>query len=102
MLTTYQTGKVILLSSDGENISQLVRDFDRPMGVTFHNDLMALALRNNITIFKNSKELAKTYPKKQNIYDNLYYPVATNITSYIDTHDIVFSKEGLIAVNTAL
>ncbi len=101
MLTTYQTGKVIMLSSDGENISQLVRDFDRPMGITFHGDLMAMALRTNITFFKDSKELAKTYPKKQNIYDSLYYPVSQYITSYIDTHDVVFSKQGLIAVNTS-
>ncbi|NOR58976.1 MAG: TIGR03032 family protein, partial [Sulfurimonas sp.] len=101
MLTTYQTGKVIMLSSDGKNISQLVRDFDRPMGVAFHGDLMAMALRTNITFFKDSKELASTYPKKQNTYDALYYPVSQNITSYIDTHDVVFSKQGLVAVNTS-
>jgi uncharacterized protein (TIGR03032 family) len=101
MLTTYQTGKVIMLSSDGENISQLVRDFDRPMGVAFNGDLMAMALRTNITFFKDSKELAKTYPKKPDTYDALYYPVSQNITSYIDTHDICFSKQGLIGVNTS-
>ena len=101
MLTTYQTGKVIMLSSDGTNISQLVRDFDRPMGVAFNGDLMAMALRTNITFFKDSKELAKTYPKKPDTYDTLYYPVSQNITSYIDTHDIVFSKQGLIGVNTS-
>jgi len=101
MFTTYQTGKVIMLSSDGENISQLVRDFIRPMGVSFYNNMMALALGDNITVFKNSSQLAKTYPKKQNVFDSLYYPIATNITSYIDTHDICFSKQGLIAVNTS-
>ena len=101
MFTTYQSGKVIMLSSDDENISQLVRDFDRPMGITLYNDLMAIALRNNVTMFKDSKELAKTYPNKQNSYDTFYYPVATNLTNYIDTHDICFSKQGLIAVNTS-
>ena len=101
MLTTYQTGKVIMISSDGENISQLVRDFDRPMGVSFYNDMMALALRTNITVFKDSKELAKTYPKKPDIYDSLYYPTSINITSNIDTHDIVFSNQGLVGVNTS-
>jgi len=101
MLTTYQTGKVILLSQKEGNVTQLVRDFSRPMGVSFQDDYMAMALSTNITIFKNSKTLAKTYPKKENIYDNLYYPTATNITSYIDTHDITFSNQGLIAVNTA-
>lgn len=101
MLTTYQTGKVIMLSSDGDNISQLVRDFDRPMGVAFQGDMMAMALRTNITFFKDSKELASSYPTKPNTYDALYYPTAQNITSYIDTHDVVFSNQGLIAVNTS-
>lgn len=101
MLTTYQTGKVIMLGSDGENISQLIRDFVRPMGVGFYDNMMALALKDNITIFKNSEELARTYPKKENIYDSLYYPVAKNITGDIDTHDVCFSKQGLIGVNTA-
>ncbi len=101
MLTTYQTGKVIFLSTKEGKITQLIRDFDRPMGVGFYGDFMAMALRTNLTIFKNSKNLAKTYPKKTNTYDTLYYPTATNITSYIDTHDICFSKSGLVAVNTA-
>lgn len=101
MLTTYQTGKVIMLSSKDEKISQLVRDFERPMGVSFHENMMALALRDNITVFKDSEVLAKTYPKKENTYDSLFYPMSSNITSYIDTHDVSFSKQGLIAVNTA-
>lgn len=101
MLTTYQAGKVIMLSSKDGKISQLVRDFERPMGVSIHNDMMALALRDNITILKDSSVLAKTYPKKENTYDSLYYPTAQNQTSFIDTHDVVFSKQGLIAVNTS-
>lgn len=101
MLTTYQTGKVIMLSSDADNISQLVRDFDRPMGVAFYGDIMAMALRTNVTVFKNSKELAITYPSKPNTYDTLYYPTSQKITSYIDTHDVVFSNQGLVAVNTS-
>ena len=101
MLTTYQTGKVIMIGSDGDHLMQLVRNFDRPMGVSFYGDMMAMALRNNITIFKNSPALASTYPNKPDCYDTLFYPTATNITSYIDTHDVAFSKQGLVAVNTA-
>lgn len=101
VLTTYQTGKVILLSSIDKKISQLVRDFQRPMGVAFNGELMAIALQSNVTVFKQSDKLAKTYPKKKDTYDGLYYPTASNLTSFIDTHDICFSKQGLIAVNTA-
>lgn len=101
MLTTYQTGKVIIINSDGERISQLVRDFERPMGVDFHGDLMAVALRDNVTVFKESEHLAKTYPKKKDFYDKLFYPVSLNKTTYIDAHDVVFSKQGIVVVNTA-
>lgn len=101
MLSTYQAGKVIMLSSDGQNIIQLFRDFDRPMGIAINGDMMALALRMNVAIFRNDQTLAKTYPKKPNTYDSLYFPLALNKTDFIDTHDIAFTKQGLVAVNTA-
>lgn len=101
ILSTYQAGKVILLSSDGDNIIQLLRDFDRPMGIALHDDMLALALRLNVVIFRNDAHLAKTYPKKSNTYDSLYFPIAQNKTDFIDTHDLFFTNQGLVAVNTA-
>lgn len=101
ILSTYQAGKVIILSSDGENMTQLLRDFDRPMGIALQGDMLALALRLNVAIFRNDTKLAQTYPKKPNTYDSLYFPLALNKTDFVDTHDLFFSNDGLIAVNTA-
>jgi uncharacterized protein (TIGR03032 family) len=101
ILSTYQAGKVIILSSDGEQITQLYRSFDRPMGIAINGDMLALALRMNVTLFRNQRELARTYPKKPDCYDSLYFPLAINKTDFIDTHDMFFTQQGLIAVNTA-
>ncbi|MES9852608.1 MAG: TIGR03032 family protein [Candidatus Thiodiazotropha sp. L084R] len=101
LLTTYQAGKVILISSDGEAITQLLRDFDRPMGVALQGEMLALALRLNVAIFRNDRGLAERYPKKPHTYDALYFPIALNKTDFIDTHDLAFTRHGLAAVNTA-
>jgi uncharacterized protein (TIGR03032 family) len=101
LLTTYQAGKVVLISSDGEVITQLLRDFDRPMGVALQGERLALALRMNVVIFRNDKGLAECYPKKPDTYDALYFPIALNKTDFIDTHDLAFTRHGLVAVNTA-
>lgn len=101
VLSTYQAGKVILLSSDGENITQLYRDFDRPMGIALSGDMLALALRLNVAIFRSDSTLARTYPNRPDRYDSLYVPIAINKTDFIDTHDLCFTSQGLVAVNTA-
>ncbi len=101
LLTTYQAGKVILISSNGTGMTQLLRDFDRPMGVALQGDRLALALRLNVAVFRNDKALADSYPKMPNTYDALYFPIALNKTDFIDTHDLAFTRHGLIAVNTA-
>jgi uncharacterized protein (TIGR03032 family) len=101
MLTTYQAGKVILVSSDGTKMTQLLRSFDRPMGVALNGEMLALALRLNVAIFRNDSYLAQTYPKRPETYDAIYFPIATNKTDFIDTHDLAFTRHGLVAVNTA-
>ncbi len=101
ILSTYQAGKVIVLSTDGQRVTQLLRDFDRPMGIALKGDMLALALRLNVAIFRNDETLAKTYPKKPDTYDSLYFPIALNKTDFIDTHDLFFTNQGLVAVNTA-
>jgi len=101
ILSTYQAGKVIILSAENQQMVQLLRDFDRPMGIALQGDMLALALRLNVAIFRNDHHLAQTYPKKPNTYDSLYFPLALNKTDFVDTHDLFFTNQGLVAVNTA-
>lgn len=101
MLSTYQAGKVIILSSDGNRMYQLVRDFSRPMGIALKGPMMALAGALGVTVFRTDSHLAKTYPEKPDTYDAFYFPTTLFRTDYVDIHDIAFTNRGLVGVNTS-
>lgn len=64
-------------------------------------DLLALALKDNVTVFRNSVDLAEHYPKSPGVYDALFLPRATYHTGLLDIHDLRIGKNGtLYAVNT--
>ncbi|MCB9197496.1 MAG: TIGR03032 family protein [Flavobacteriales bacterium] len=103
VISTYQAGKVIALSPNEERNSILIlpRTFDKPMGIAVDGNKMAISTQNEIITLANSVELAKYYPNKPNVYDNLWVPRATHYTGIVDMHDIAFGKDGIYSVNTS-
>ena len=101
-ITTYQAGKLIFLSPDGLNaMRQLPRDFDKAMGLAINKDRMALAIKEEVVVLANAKELAIGYPNKPGYYDAFFVPRATYYTGIVDIHDMDWDKDGnLWAVNT--
>lgn len=103
-ITTYQAGKLIFLSPKDENgLVQLTRNFNKPMGIAenIEKDQLAIACKNEITLFSNSKQLAKHYPNAPSKYDALYMPRLTYHTGALDIHDLRIGKdERIFAVNT--
>ncbi|MCH7827500.1 MAG: TIGR03032 family protein [Bacteroidetes bacterium] len=100
-LSTYQAGKLIFLSAKNqEELIQLPRTFDNIMGIAVKDKMMAIACKNELVELLNTSELAPTYPKKPNIYDALYLPRATYYTGQLALHDMEFTDDGILAVNT--
>ena len=103
-ISTYQAGKVVFISvKNGDTLVQLPRNFEKAMGIAedVEKDKIAIACKDEVIVFKNSKELAKFYPKAPDKYDALYLPRATFHTGAIDIHDLNFGDNGeLYAVNT--
>lgn len=99
-ISTYQAGKVILVSSDGENISLLPRNFDTPMGLAVDGNRMAVATKNEVVTLAHDRSLGDTYPKKPGVYDTLYMPRQTFYTGALSMHDMAFVGPDLIGVNT--
>ena len=103
-ISTYQAGKLIFLSpKDDSSLIQLPRTFEKPMGIAENaeKDKIALAAKDEIIVFANSKDLAYHYPKSPGRYDALYMPRVTYHTGPLDIHDLSFGREeGLYAVNT--
>jgi len=101
VVSTYQAGKMIFISATDKNkINMLPRNFNHAMGISVDKNKIALACKDEVVILKNTPELAKSYPLKPNTYDALYLPRATYYTGQTDLHDISFSSNGIIAVNT--
>lgn len=102
-LSTYQAGKVVLISPhpDNERLTTLPRSFRKPMGIAVKGDKMAISLKDEVIVFQNSRQLAEHYPNKQNTYDSLWVPRITYYTGLVDMHDIHFGDDGIYAVNTS-
>ena len=102
-ISTYQAGKIIFLSpKNEEQLIQLPRSFEKPMGIALHEnqDKMAVACKDEVIVFANSKELAASYPKKRNTYDALFMPRCSYHIGALDIHDLSWGEKGLYAVNT--
>jgi len=101
VITTYQAGKVILLSAKGpDDLIQLPRNFEKPMGIALEKEKMAVATKHEVVILANAPGLASSYPKQPKTYDGLYVPRATYYTGQVDIHDLEWGTDGLWAVNT--
>lgn len=102
MISTFQAGKVIFISpKDDEHLIQLPRTFRQPMGIAYSAPKMAVATKDEVIVLSNSPELAAHYPKQPNTYDALFMPRATYYTGQVDIHDLLWSTDGLLAVNTS-
>lgn len=103
-ISTYQAGKIVLVSAKDENmLVQLPRHFDKPMGIAEHpsKDKLAIATKDSVMVLANSPGLALHYPKAPKRYDALYLPRNTFHTGPLDIHDLSFgNNDKLYAVNT--
>jgi uncharacterized protein (TIGR03032 family) len=101
VVTTYQAGKIILVDHDGEKVTVLMRDLYAPMGLALDGRRMAVALRDRVTVFADSPELARTMPgRPADTFEHLYAPRITYTTGDIRAHEIAFGGDGLWVVST--
>ncbi|MHB8898466.1 MAG: TIGR03032 family protein [Thermoguttaceae bacterium] len=101
VLSTYQAGKVALIGSDGNQVTLVMRQFDKPLGMAVQGNRLALATRHWIGIFANAPLLAHDYLESQpGKYDGLFLPRTSYYTGDLHTHDVVFQGNDLLFVNT--
>ncbi|HEX9952920.1 MAG TPA: TIGR03032 family protein [Rubricoccaceae bacterium] len=110
VLSTYQAGKLVVLSAEDGQLVQLPRTFDKPMGMAVDGragavDRLAVATRDAVVVLASAPELAAGYPGAPGRYDGLFVPTATYATGELDLHDMAWGTgpdgaPGLWAVNT--
>ncbi len=100
-LSTYQAGKVVFISAlSAERLVQLPRTFAKPMGIAADPTRLAVATLTEVMVFNNAHRMASNYPKQPNTYDALFLPRATYFTGEVDIHDLNWTGDALLAVNT--
>jgi len=98
-VSTYQAGKVAMIGWDGRQITLLMREFEKPMGMATAGNRLALATRNDVWVMANAPLLAHDYFQDQpGRYDALYLPRATYHTGDLNTHDLAFDDDGLLLI----
>ena len=62
-ISTYQAGKVIFICPAAPNrLSQLPRNFLKPMGIAVKGRKMAIATKSKVMVFANANKIADRYP----------------------------------------
>lgn len=101
VLSTYQAGKVAMIGWDGRQVTLLMRQFDKPLGLAVQGRHLALATRHSIELFADAPLLAYDYLEDQpGRYDALYLPRVSYHTGDLHVHDVAFHDGGLLFVNT--
>jgi uncharacterized protein (TIGR03032 family) len=98
-VTTYQSGKVILLGSNPGTgrLAVFERTLERPMGLAFDGSRLAVASLIQLTVFVDAARGTRTTDG----YDAVFVPQLASYTADLDIHDLAFSADGrLLFANT--
>ena len=101
VMSTYQAGKVAMIGWDGRQVTLLMRQFDKPLGLAAVGRRLVVAARHDVWLLANAPALAHDYQEDQpGRYDALYLPRATYHTGDLHTHDLAVDAEGMLLVAT--
>jgi uncharacterized protein (TIGR03032 family) len=99
LLSTYQTGNLVVVSAPDGQPSLTYHTFDRPMGLATKPDWLALATRNQVWFLRNAPDIAaKLEPRGQ--YDSCYLARGSHFTGNIQCHEMAWIGSDLWLVNT--
>src|SRR5688572_2855293 len=106
IVTTYQAGKAVVVGWDDRlgQVTLLLRQFDKPMGLAATPDgrRLALATRQAVVLLGDAPLLAHDYLEEhRGKYEALYLPRAAYFTGDVNVHDLGFDGDGMLwVVNT--
>jgi uncharacterized protein (TIGR03032 family) len=101
LVSTYQSGRVIVLRADGDTLNTHFRPFSRPMGLaTGPGGRLSIGTTNEVWEFRNQPAVApKIEPAGK--HDAAFLPRRRHVTGDISIHDMAYgTDEELWIVNT--
>jgi uncharacterized protein (TIGR03032 family) len=100
LVSTYQAGKLAVLSADDHRLTIALHNFERPMGVAVDRaaNHLAVASRDKIWFLNNDREIAAQLAPAGR-FDACYLTRGAHVTGEIQAHEIAWGGE-LWIVNT--
>ncbi|MCA9234734.1 MAG: TIGR03032 family protein [Planctomycetales bacterium] len=93
-VTTYTSGKLVLASAPaGELVLREIK-FTRPMGMSVNGPRLAIAVREQLLIFRRDD------PTAAGNNETIYRQVETYDTGKLNVHDVAFGRRGVHFANT--
>lgn len=102
-VSTYQAGRLMVVHSEGERLSTLLRNFVQIMGLAITPHRLAIGTRNQIYQFRNvptaaiASHAAASHPESPgstSIYDACYVPRHSTVTGDIRVHELTWGIDG--------
>lgn len=99
VVSTYQSGRTILLRADNGSINTHFKAFPSPMGIAYRNGHMALATARQVWEYQDQKGLAHALAPVGR-HDACLVPRKAHVTGDIRIHEIGYAQNELWIVNT--
>jgi uncharacterized protein (TIGR03032 family) len=99
LVTTYQSGRLIAVRSDGTTVNTHFRMFASPMGVAVRPGALALGTKRSVWEFRNMPAVAAKIPPPGS-HDACFIPSRSHVTGDIAVHEMAYVGGELWIVNT--
>ncbi len=99
VMSTYQSGKIMLMGAHNNAFDIRYKEFPRPMGMYAKGGKLWAGLGHGIYQFANFTGVASTLEDGKT-YDACYLPQSIHFTADIDIHEMEYCNDELYFVNT--
>ncbi|WP_221793351.1 TIGR03032 family protein [Oceanobacter mangrovi] len=99
IVTSNTAGRVFTLAAQDGQLSQGAIRVKKPMGIALNGDFLAISHHEGVSLYKHDQRLAELYPKAR--FDKLFHPTVDFFSYGLNHHDLAFTRQGLVSVNTS-
>jgi uncharacterized protein (TIGR03032 family) len=99
LVSTYQSGRLIVLRADGDGLNTHFRAFPSPMGIAVGPHALALGTQRHVWEYRNQAEAGRKL-KPPGKHDACFLPRHSYVTGDIRVHELAYADDGLWIVNT--
>jgi uncharacterized protein (TIGR03032 family) len=99
VVSTYQAGKLVIISARQDDLAVTFHNFDRPMGVAFRPDCLAVASRQEVWFLRSTPSIAASI-KPAGTHDACFLARQAHFTGEIQAHELCWAGNELWVANT--